>query len=449
MYRCKTVCVVIVMINKKRRLFEDKRIVFFISVMGIFIVSFWFAASLTEWESTKTSIFRWQHWFFMDWFGELHRIQTGIYTGDDIANYPAFCFLIFKFFYSFIPEHDGQVYDDFTIRATQPAVVPFFILMTILIFAFYHIFRYQLRNKTIFEREGMAIVLLLSAPYVCLFERGNLITISLVCTFLYLMLYDSDSKELRLLSYVCLSVASAIKIYPALFGILTLLKKRNLETVLLIFMGASTFFLPFFAFGGLNAFQAFLNSIIKSFNLYPDEYGFGYDFSIYNFERMLLSLFKGYQIEATNVSRIVITLCLIIAFLFSNDSWKKFCVLSLAIVFLPKFSYFYTVCFLAMPLLYLLQTPAKKIHYLYLCEFLLIYVPYINISIDKINYITGEEASHLLGLGHIFMYIGLISLLFTLIVDGVISRIPRYKKTKVIDLSPLRSLRFFFLFCKL
>ena len=204
----------------------DKRILLFLGVLSINIIVFWLAAAVTDWESTRTSLFRWHHWFFMDWFGELHRIQTGIYTGEDIANYPAFCFLIFRIFYSLLPENEGVIYDDFNIRAMQSSVIPFAVFMVVLFFCFYHIFRYQMRSKSTFEREAMAILLLLSAPFLYVFERGNLIIIALVCTFLYVMLYDSEKKAVRMLSYVCLSIAAAIKLYPAVFGIFTLLKKR-------------------------------------------------------------------------------------------------------------------------------------------------------------------------------------------------------------------------------
>ena len=73
----------------------DKRLLLFVVIMVLGTIVFWVSASLTDWESTKTVIFRWEHWYFMDWFGELHRIRTGIYSGDDIANYPAFCFLVY------------------------------------------------------------------------------------------------------------------------------------------------------------------------------------------------------------------------------------------------------------------------------------------------------------------------------------------------------------------
>lgn len=404
----------------------DKRILLFLGVLSINIIVFWLAAAVTDWESTRTSLFRWHHWFFMDWFGELHRIQTGIYTGEDIANYPAFCFLIFRIFYSLLPENEGVIYDDFNIRAMQSSVIPFAVFMVVLFFCFYHIFRYQMRSKSTFEREAMAILLLLSAPFLCVFERGNLIIIALVCTFLYVMLYDSEKKAVRMLSYVCLSIAAAIKLYPAVFGIFTLLKKRYKETIVLILLGCGIFFVPFAFFGGIDGCIAFFSSIMGSFETYYD-YGFGFDFSIYNLERLIISLCSGYQTSATNISIIIVLFCLIVTFICVREFWQRVCVLSLAIVLLPKFSYFYTTCFLAIPLLYMLQSKERKSHYLYICEFLLVFSPWLHIPLETVNYLGGEEFSHTMGVGHVTMYIGILSLMITLLVDGILQRIHKKK----------------------
>lgn len=416
--------------NRKDTPSKDKRIWFFIIALSIGIIVFWTAAAITDWESTKSSIFRWENWFFMDWFGELHRIQTGVYTGDDIANYPAFCFLIFRIFYAFIPKPQGVVYDDFSIRTSQAAVVPFAIFMVIFIFIFYYIFRYQMREKTFIERELVAITLLLSAPFVYVFERGNLIIISLAFTFLYIMLYDSEKKPYRILSYICLAVAAAIKLYPAVFGILTLLRKRYKETILLIVLGLLFFIVPFFFFGGLESCGAFLNSIFGSFETYHD-YGFGYDFSIYNLERLILTLCFGYTETATNISRGIILIILILSFLCVKHLWQKLCVLSLFIILIPTFSYYYTICFLVLPLLYLFQCKEKKIHYLYITEFLFIFFHWLYFPIDKANFAAGEELSHLIGWGHIMVYIGILALVLTLFIDGICQRIKVLRKNSV------------------
>lgn len=421
--------------NRKQWIGNDKRFWIFVCVLSIGIVVFWIAAAVTEWKSTQTVLFRWDHWYFMDWFGELHRIQTGVYTGDKeaVANYPAFCFLIFKIFYSFLPESADVIYDDFSIRAKQQSVVPFAVFMIFLIIMLYHILRYYMREKTKFEREIFAAVIFLSAPFLFMFERGNLVIIALLGTILYVTLYDSPRPACRAVAYICLSVAAAIKLYPAIFGILTFLSKRYRETVILVVMGIGTFLLPFSMFGGIEGCFAFFNSIFGSHIIFSED-GFGYDFSVYNLERLLLSLSIGYQKEATNISTIMVLICLIIVFLCAAEFWQRLCALSLSIILLPKFSFFYTACFLIIPVLYLFQCEGRKIHYLYICEFLLIFFPWLHIPLDRVNYMTGEEISHLMGVGHILIYMGILSLLVTLLFDGIYDKMqhgfPTKKKRK-------------------
>lgn len=407
----------------KQNIIKDKRILLFICTIIVGNIIFWIAAALTDWQSTKTTFFRWDHWSFMDWFSEFMRFNTGnIYVGNDIANYPAFCFLILRVFYTFVPKPNERLEDVYSIRTMQQTMVPLAVFMVFMIFALYHIIRYEMHNNTKWEREGIAFSILVSAPFLFVFERGNQIIIALLCTMLYVMLYDSDKRMLRIISYVCLSIAAAIKIYPAIFGILTIEKKRYKESILLIFMGGITFLFPFIFFNGFEGVIAFINSIFNSFETYSD-YGFGYDFSIYNLERLIISLLFGYQTSASDISIIITIIALIVAFVVAQETWQRFAVLTLAFIFLPKFSYIYTVCFLIIPLIYMFKVKCRKIHFLYLAEFLLIYFPWLHFPIDRINFMRGgEEFSHTFSLGHVFVYIGLLGLLFTILSEGIYTK---------------------------
>lgn len=399
----------------------DKRLLLFVVIMVLGTIVFWVSASLTDWESTKTVIFRWEHWYFMDWFGELHRIQTGIYSGDDIANYPAFCFLVYYAFFSFISLKDGQVYDDFTIRNMQKTMYPFFLFMMVCIFLLYFLFKQLVKNENQIICGITAASMLFTAPYVFLFERGNMIIIALIGTCLYVLLYDSDKIYCRILAYFALAVAVAVKLYPAVFGILTVLKKRYKEAVFLILIGVAVFFLPFMMFGGWESCLEFFKSIFGSFETYYD-YGFGYDFSIYNLERLIISLIIGYQTKVSNIPIIITFIILLFIFMNAGERWQKITVLCLAIILLPKFSYYYTLCFLAIPFILMLNTPSQKIHYIYLVEFIIIFFPWLYFPIDKVNYMNGEEMSHIFSWGHVVTYIGIVLMVVTLLIDGIIQQ---------------------------
>jgi hypothetical protein len=57
------------------------------------------------------------------------------------------------------------------------------------------------------------------------------------------------------------AIAAALKLYPAVFGILYLVKKRYKEAGRLIIYGFLFFFVPFVFFQGGNGFRIFLYNI--------------------------------------------------------------------------------------------------------------------------------------------------------------------------------------------
>ncbi|MDE7328088.1 MAG: DUF2029 domain-containing protein, partial [Lachnospiraceae bacterium] len=258
------------------------------------------------------------------------------------------------------------------------------------------------------------------------------------CTFIYLMLYDSENKIYRFISYFCLAVAAAIKIYPAIFGIFSV-KKRKLdrEVSFLVVLGLVMFLGPFAFLGGVEGFKGFVFGLSGTTGTYSEE-GFGYDFGIYNLCRLLSSLFNGHQTEVAYIELIVVTILIgVIGFICAKEYWEQLCICSLLIVFIPKFSMQYTLCFLLIPLIYMFKSPAKKIHGLYLAFFIMIFFPWIYVGVDKVNYMLGFEFSHLFSVGHIFMYIGLLGMFLTITLEGGLAKIKllRNRKNKKVGTS--------------
>ncbi len=67
---------------------------------------------------------------------------------------------------------------------------------------------------------------------------------------IYCMTYDSEKKNIRILSYVCLALACSIKLYLAVFGILLLRQRKWRETGFAIVLSLLLFLLPFLIVGG-------------------------------------------------------------------------------------------------------------------------------------------------------------------------------------------------------
>lgn len=89
-------------------------------------------------------------------------------------------------------------------------------------------------------------------------ERGNSVMIVVVLLMLAVSLKDSDSAWKRELALILIAVAAAVKLYPAVFGLLYLREKRWKEAIRLTVYGILLFMLPFLFFGGFEGFTAFL-----------------------------------------------------------------------------------------------------------------------------------------------------------------------------------------------
>ena len=162
------------------------------------------------------------------------------------------------------------------------------------------------------------------------------------------------------------------------------------------------------------------------------EEGFGYDFGIYNLCRLLNSLFKGHQTETAYIVPVVVIVILgVLGFICAKEYWQQLCICSLLIVFIPKFSMQYTLCFLLIPLIYMFKSPVQKIHGLYLAFFIMVFFPWIYVGIDEINYMLGFEFSHLFSVGHVFIYIGLLGMFLTIMLEGSIAKVRLLKSRKI------------------
>ena len=95
-----------------------------------------------------------------------------------------------------------------------------------------------------------AIVTVASLPMLFLLERGNLALYSLAALLLFVKGFYSDRRVRREVGLFALGVATALKIYPILFG-LVLIKERKWDEFLRVMLySALLFLLPSFFFGG-------------------------------------------------------------------------------------------------------------------------------------------------------------------------------------------------------
>ena len=210
-----------------------------------------------------------------------------------MSNYPAMCFLILKFFYHMIPIEiifSENATNAFFMRGYLPCLMAYIVMLLVLILVNFEMF-VLIQRKQCFTNILLAFALILSGPVVFAIERGNFILIAFVCVLVYILLYDSPEKKMRYIAYVALAIAAAIKIYPALFGLLTLQKKRYKETFILLILGCLIFFMPFFAFGGISSIKNMVDGVVLAGEI-QSKRGSGYNFSVTNILNIIGLIFN-------------------------------------------------------------------------------------------------------------------------------------------------------------
>lgn len=296
------------------------------------------------------------------------------------ANYPAMCFLILKFFYHMIPleivKSENGINGMF-LRNYLPAQLPYMIFLMMIIIVTYEMIKYLYMKNNEKCNPIIPITLILSGPMMFAIERGNFILLAFLFSFIYITLYDHSDKRMRIIAYVALALAAAIKIYPAVFGLLTLIKKRHKETILLGILGITIFIVPFFMFNGIASLRDMLMGITASSNLQGNG-GCGYNFSMVNLIKIIQLLFSiKISDKAILIIKVLSILVCILLFILAKEEWKKVYALSLIMIWIPEFSYTYTLIFLLIPFILLLnEKENSRWNIWFLILFVIILSPY-------------------------------------------------------------------------
>ena len=242
-------------------------------------------------------------------------------------------------------------------------------------------------------------------------QCANIAFLVVILLLLAVDLKESDSKFKQELAMIFIAIAAAIKIYPAVFGLLYLAERKYKEAVRLIIYGILFFAVPFVFTGGVDGFNLFLNNQIKVQMFWGDASPNG----IYtNF----LALGLG-----EDVSKIMIYVFGAISFIFffiCNDSHKRLFMLNFIMVMCPMWSGAYTPAFFVIPFLYLMSKTEyikSKVDFLYMLLYSVLFTSScftFKFSSEKIFIIT--------------------MILFAVIIVDEFAKLKRSKAKKVIDI---------------
>ena len=368
---------------------------------------------------------------FMDYFNMLENVRQGNpYYAN--ANYPAINFVILKLLFHFVPRESLVAASSpregaMALRASMPAMLPFIILSLACLLVIALCVRRILSNRGTSTQSWAVTSVLLSGPMVFLLERGNLLLVALSFLMLFFAFWRSEHAWQRALAVVALSIASAMKLYPAAFALLLVADRRWKDFFLTTALGLLFLIAPFFVFGGISAIQAFVNGIRSSSSAF---YGLGGNYSLSNIAGVLSGFF-GMSVPGVNkaVFSVLGLVLPLIAFVLSKQTWERVLAIGLMTLWVPSFSYTYALTLLLASYILFLEShkePDTRLRTTLtaLC-FIVVFSPLVSAPVASILALD-PDVKFILYWGCVVQNAALIALFINLMVSGI-QRIIREK----------------------
>ena len=352
----------------------NKKKIFYITIAIIIIITA-IAGIITKGKAIKRMLFTDSNDSYMDFYNSMMYRKEPY---DKKVIYPPLANIFYYLISEFIPR-DIYKEGSFKVRSSQMGrfVGGLYIAFSYLFFAYAVI---KSKKGKIEEQILLVSLLALTPPFMYQLERGNLIF--LTCSFIMLFLcgYNSPNTLKKHLSFICLSIATTFKIYPAILTFLILKEKRWKDAIICILYEFSFFVLPIISLGGFSKFTLLIRNILNVSKELGPTVSFRIQVSISNLFNIILKYTKlnicKYSLHAT----IIILLSGIILLLFADykEKWKYYAIPTTLMITVPNFSFIYSVIFITIPLIQFLDSPEnnkKDIFYSLLFVLLLAPIP--------------------------------------------------------------------------
>ncbi|MCR4924836.1 MAG: glycosyltransferase 87 family protein [Clostridiales bacterium] len=233
--------------------------------------------------------------------------------------------------------------------------------------------------------EKIAYALFCSNVILLSIERANIVFLSAVFLNYFLVFYDSQNARERLFACFALAFSATLKIYPVLFILLYLPKKRYKEFFTTVIMGLLLAFLPFLFFkqGFANIPQLVKNVLVASNTGFFTAYGGCFSPLVFDACRFL-GMNENVSMMFVGLSRyfvILLTLISLALFFIHHDSlkrWDKLTLLLFPFLYLPSTNRRYCGLFIfSLVILYFATLPERKkaSNILFLVLFLIAFTP--------------------------------------------------------------------------
>ena len=212
------------------------------------------------------------------------------------------------------------------------------------------------------------IPLFFSGLFIFTVERGNLVLISAGAVAYFVALYDSERVSERKLAIIMLAVASCLKVYPALFGLLYIRKKMYKELLCAAVLSIISTFLSFLFFeDGFSNISKLISNVYLQNEIYSNyartqaRWDIGYMTFYFLKNTGLLS--TDLNISLSQLSSLILKFLAIFALissLFSKDEYIALVLAALGVMFLPASSELYCGLYLFPAIILLFKEKQNK-----------------------------------------------------------------------------------------
>lgn len=216
----------------------------------------------------------------------------------------------------------------------------------------------KFKNGAGFIKTLTAFAVVMSYPVVFTIERGNTILLVFAFMMLFVCFYDSKIAFLREISYIALALAAALKMTPAIFGVLLIFQKRWKDALRTVIYGIACFILPFFFLkGGLGNLPYFFRNL--SLNL--DAYKTAASCTIMGFIIKYLNVYSDQMHTVCTIITMIICIVFIVAAFLTNRTSDKILYTCAITIFLPSHSATYCLLYIIPAFVVVLNESDKRL----------------------------------------------------------------------------------------
>ena len=329
--------------------------------------------------------------FFMDWFNTVYYAVGRIPYSWGVAEDRNYLPLIYMILYPFTKLYPYDISEGMTgsgrydARYEQlPMVGAIVFIIASYLFLFYVLYR-CCRKKEGF-RLMLLGVLFLSGVSLNSIERMNIQVLTSAFLFAYVYLCDRDVLPGGVKTFtglLCLAFSAVFKLFPAIFGILLLYKKRWKEAAIAVVLGIALALLPF-----LWVDAPFMDSI-KAYVSGTSQHSSYMTIADFGFSTpMIRALLGGVSVEAMQIIACIMLVLSIAGSYFVGSGWKKIALLSLPLILTSGQSGYYCLMFMFLPMVLFFNEEHNPADLLYVIIFVLILSP-----LQRTAYVGGVAVS--------------------------------------------------------